>query len=184
MIHSLQYSCTGQGLSVCLPVAQNPSSFLETLASAVARTSPEIRVHSARCVSIGFKPNDSIKQIFAHELTVAETKKLHIIQATFYLYFFYSGAYYRLFTFSKKKTQNQSVGVIYQFKYKFQLKQSHEDWRKKNNKNLKMNIHNSEISSGFVGYKYLLKNRIPQLQWEYAIQDDTNQLIFQSTELN
>lgn len=110
MIHSLQYSCTGQGLSVCLPVAQNPSSFLETLASAVARTSPEIRVHSARCVSIGFKPNDSIKQIFAHELTVAETKKLHIIQATFYLYFFYSGAYYRLFTFSKKKLKINRSG--------------------------------------------------------------------------
>lgn len=127
MIHSLQYSYAGQTSSVFLPVAQNPSSFLETLASAVARTSPEIRVHSARCVSIGFKPNDSIKQIFAHELTLTETKKLHIIQATFYFYFFLLWYVLPFNYILEKKTQNQSVGVIYKFNYKFQLKQSHED---------------------------------------------------------
>lgn len=36
-----------------LPVAQKPSSLRETVASALARTSPEIKVHSARCDSIG-----------------------------------------------------------------------------------------------------------------------------------
>lgn len=44
------------------PVAQNPSKFRDTLASAVALTSPEIRTHCARCVSIGVKPLLSIKQ--------------------------------------------------------------------------------------------------------------------------
>lgn len=34
-----------------LPVAQNPSSFRETLASALAFISPDINVHSACCVS-------------------------------------------------------------------------------------------------------------------------------------
>lgn len=34
------------------PVAQNPSSFCDIVASAVARTSPEMIVHSARWVSM------------------------------------------------------------------------------------------------------------------------------------
>lgn len=37
-----------------LPVAQYPSSFCDIVASAVARTSPEMIVHSARWVSINF----------------------------------------------------------------------------------------------------------------------------------
>lgn len=35
-----------------LPVAQTPSSSRDTLASALALTSPEINVHSACCVSV------------------------------------------------------------------------------------------------------------------------------------
>lgn len=40
-----------------LPVAQTPSSSRDTLASALALTSPEINVHSACCVSVKLESN-------------------------------------------------------------------------------------------------------------------------------